>query len=108
EADIVFPTGPGNIEHHSNMTRALKRVMKAGGLVKRNGKPKYGLHSLRHFFASWCINPLDRGGRQLTPKEVQTLMGHSSIMITLDIYGHLFPSGSDRSELEASSRALLG
>ena len=104
--DFVFQTSTGEIEHHSNMLRSALPVMQAARLTK-NGKPKYGLHSLRHFFASWCINPKERDGRQLTPKVVQTLMGHSSIMITLDIYGHLFPSGSDRSELEASSRALL-
>jgi integrase len=107
DEDFVFQTNTGAIEHHKNMLRGLVPVMKAAGLAK-GGKSKYALHALRHFFASWCINPKESGGRQLTPKVVQTLMGHSSIMITLDIYGHLFPSGSDRSELEASSRALLG
>lgn len=108
EADVVFPSGTGAVEHHSNMLRALRPVMRKAGLVTKGGKSKYALHAFRHFFASWCINPLESGGRQLTPKVVQTLMGHSSIVITLDIYGHLFPTGSDRSELEASSRALLG
>jgi integrase len=89
------------------MLRNLAPGMKAAGVVTKGGAPKYGLHSMRHFYASWCINPIDRGGRQLTPKVVQTLMGHSSIAITLDLYSHLFPSGSDRSELAASSRALL-
>jgi integrase len=108
EAGVVFPSSTGAIEHHSNMLRALRPVMRMAGLVTKAGKSKYALHAFRHFFASWCINPKDRGGRQLTPKVVQTLMGHSSIMITMDLYGHLFPTGSDRSELEASSRALLG
>jgi integrase len=108
EQEFVFPTSTGAIEHHANMLRSLRPAMRAAGLVAKNGKPKYALHAFRHFFASWCINPLDRGGRQLTPKVVQTLMGHSSIAITLDIYGHLFPSGSDRSELAASVQALLG
>lgn len=108
DADVVFPTRTGAIQHHKNMLRSLGPVMKEAGVVAKSGKPKYALHALRHFFASWCINPKERGGRQLTPKIVQYLMGHSSIMITLDIYGHLFPSGSDRAELEASSRALLG
>jgi integrase len=106
--DFVFQTGTGAIEHHKNMLRSLAPVMKAARLTTKNGKPKYALHALRHFFASWCINPKEDGGRQLTPKIVQTLMGHSSIMITMDIYGHLFPKGNDRSELEASTRALLG
>jgi integrase len=39
---------------------------------------------------------------------VQQWLGHSSITMTLDIYGHLFPSGTDRSEITASEKALLG
>jgi integrase len=85
----------------------LEAVMLAAGVVDREGVPKYGLHSFRHFFASWCINPRARGGRELTPKVVQHLLGHSTISITLDVYGHLFASGDDRAELAASARALL-
>jgi integrase len=107
ERDLVFPTGTGAIEHHANMLRGLRPVMHAAGLLNKNGKPKYALHALRHFFASWCINPKERGGRQLPVKVAQTLLGHSSIVMTLDRYGHLFPSGSDRTELEAATRALL-
>jgi integrase len=71
--------------------------------------PKYtGLHALRHFFASWCINPIDRGGQGLPPKVVQTQLGHSSIMMTMDTYGHLFPSGDDADKrLAKAERALL-
>jgi len=106
--NVVFPTGTGAIEHHSNMLRALKPIMRDAGLVNKAGKPKYALHAFRHFFASWCINPKERGGRELSAKVAQHLLGHGSIVMTLDRYGHLFPSGSDRSELAASSRALLG
>ena len=108
EADLVFPTSTGAVEHHKNMLRSLAPVMKKAGAVKNNGAAKYGLHSLRHFFASWCINPQDRGGRELSAKVVQTFLGHSSIMMTLDIYGHLFRDGSDRAELAVSEKALFG
>lgn len=108
EHDLVFPTSTGAIDHHKNMLRAIGPVMKAAGVVRKSGEPKYAMHALRHFFASWCINPKDRGGRELSAKVVQTLLGHSSIMMTLDIYGHLFPDGSDRAELAASEKALFG
>jgi integrase len=49
----------------------------------------------------------ERGGRQLTPKVVQTLMGHSSIVMTLDLYGHLFPSSDDRAALAEDEKAAL-
>ena len=81
--------------------------MERAGVVDKAGKPKYNLHSLRHFFASWCINPKSAGGRELPPKNVQQLLGHSSIVMTLDRYGHLFPRANDRAELAAASSALL-
>jgi integrase len=107
EAGLVFPSGTGQIEHHANMLRSLAPVMVAAGVVGKNGQPKYALHAFRHFFASWCINPKERGGRELPAKVVQQLLGHSSIVMTLDRYGHLFPRGDDRAELAAAARALL-
>jgi integrase len=108
ELDLVFPSSTGAIEHYANLLRSLRPMMRIAGLVDRNGKPRYALHAFRHFFASWCINPRERGGRQLPAKVAQQLLGHSSIVMTFDRYGHLFPSGSDRSELAASEQALLG
>jgi integrase len=43
----------------------------------------------------------------LPPKMVQQRMGHASIAMTMDMYGHLFPSGDDGSELAAAERAFL-
>jgi integrase len=105
--DLVFPTSTGHVEHHSNMLRDLAPIFVKAGLVDGAGEPKYALHAFRHFFASWCINPTSRGGRQLPPKEVQMLLGHSSIVMTLDIYGHLFPRSDDNTELAAASKALF-
>ena len=85
----------------------------AGGKLKTptdaNGKLKYtGLHALRHFYASWCINPPDRGGQRLPPKVVQDRLGHSSIVMTMDTYGHLFPPSDDAGErLAEAERKLL-
>jgi hypothetical protein len=30
------------------------------------------------------------------PKAIQAHLGHSSIMVTMDLYGHLFPDDADR------------
>jgi integrase len=103
----VFSTGTGTIDNHSNVLRSFETVQTAAGMVDKAGKPKYGMHALRHFFASWCINSRASGGRELPVKEVQTLLGHSSITMTLDVYGHLFPRRDDRNELEASERRLF-
>ena len=107
EEDLVFPSIAGRVEHHSTTSNGLARAMQDAHVLDAQGEPKYALHALRHFFASWCINAKSKGGRELPPKEVQQLLGHSSIVITLDIYGHLFPADGDRSELNAAARALL-
>ena len=121
---LVFPTGAGKVEYHSNLiTRALMPVQIAAGVTvpaTRGGKPqldeqgkpvlaaKYtGLHAFRHFYTSWCINRRADGGLELPPKMVQERLGHSSIVMTMDVYGHLFPRGDDAAELEAAQRALL-
>jgi hypothetical protein len=72
------------------------------------GEPKYpGLHALRHFYASWCINRRVDGRLELPLKVVQARLGHASIQMTADVYGHLFASQDDRKELAAAERALL-
>ena len=77
-------------------------------LTDQGGKPKYtGLHALRHFYASWCINRKADGGLELPAKLVQERLGHASIVMTMDRYGHLFPRSDDGAELAAAERALL-
>jgi integrase len=109
ELDLVFPNGAGKVEFHVNVIqRGLWPTMLAAGVVTKTGAPKYtGLHSLRHFYASWCINRRANGGLELAPKEVQDRMGHSSITVTMDVYGHLFPRGDDSAELAAAEAALF-
>jgi integrase len=103
DRDLVFPTARGRIEHHKSLLRRLERVLVAAGLM-----PKYtGLHALRHFYASWCINRRQDGGLELPPKLVQERLGHASIVITMDRYGHLFPRNDDGAELAAAERALF-
>jgi integrase len=110
EVDLAVPTGAGEIEYHSNIvTRGLAPVQIAAGVVTKGGKAKYtGLHALRHFYASWCINRKEDGGLGLPLKNVQHRLGHSTIQMTADVYGHLFPTGDDGAELAAAQKALLG
>ena len=78
-----------------------------------NGEPtkvaKFtGLHALRHFYASWCINRRVDGGLELPAKVVQQRLGHSTIAMTTDTYGHLFDRGDDGTELAEAERNLIG
>jgi integrase len=110
EHDLVFANGAGNVESHTNIiNRDLIPAMLAAGLVTKSGKAKYtGLHALRHFYASWCINRRVDGGLELPLKLVSERLGHSTVQLTADTYGHLFPRGDDGAELAAAEKAFLG
>jgi integrase len=109
ELGLAFPNQSGNVESHGNIVhRGLMPAMLKAGIVTAAGEAKYkGLHSFRHFFASWCINRKVDGGLELPAKVVQARMGHSGIGITMDVYGHLFPSHDDGEELAAAAAHLF-
>lgn len=114
--ELVFPNGLGKVESHSNLVeRGLDPILIAAGLSETRpvldaaGKPrvivsgKYGMHALRHACASLWIE----GG--YNPKQIQKLMGHSSIKVTFDVYGHLFADAeADQKAAEALQVRLLG
>ncbi len=105
EFDLVFPSGAGEIEHHANILhRGFEPAQVAAGVVDEDGKPKYALHALRHYYASWCINREKDGGLGLPMKIVQERLGHSTINLTADVYGHLFPSDDDGTEMNEAMK----
>lgn len=120
DLDLVFPTGAGKVEGHSNIVnRGLWPAQIAAGVTAETGErdendvpilaAKYsGLHALRHWFASWCINRKSEGGLELTPKAVQERMGHSNIAVTLDTYSHLFPALDEQQAMAEAERRLFG
>jgi integrase len=93
---LVFPNGKGNVEALSNIhRRGWYPLLERAGIVDETGRGRYTWHSLRHFRASVLI---DRGA---TPKEVMVEMGHSSVTMTFNTYGHLFPDGKNRRKQRA-------
>jgi integrase len=107
--DLVFPNGAGNTESHANMVgRTWKPVQVKAGVIDDKGEARYpGPHTTRHFYASWCINRKQDGGLELPIKTVQSRLGHASIMLTSDVYGHLFPGTDDGSELAEAEKFLM-
>jgi integrase len=110
EADLVFPTADATVEHHTSAERRLEALMRKAHVVTKDDKPKakYAWHAFRHFYASWLINDEKHGGRGMSIKTAQTLLGHASARETLDRYGHMFPLSNDRTELDAALRVVLG
>ena len=106
---LAFPNTKGNVDHRNSIVvRGLHPAQVAAGVIDQHGRAKYkGLHSLRHFYASWCINRRADGGLELPLKVVQARLGHAGIQMTADVYGHLFPRGDDGAVLAAAEKAFL-
>ena len=95
--DLIFPNHQGRHLGHDN-------------LIKRQFLPLFDLlptvmrfnwHGLRHFAISCWIEA------GLAPKTVQTFAGHASLQVTMDRYGHLFPSDDHRKAMDRIAKALF-
>jgi integrase len=78
--DLVFPNRNGKPMDPNNFYhREYKPLLKRAGLDNQG----FTFHTLRHSFATELFTQ----GKY--PKQIQTLLGHSSITQTIDTYSHL-------------------
>src|SRR5262245_25361325 len=89
----VFGRGPEKVFGATSITERADRAWEKAKL------DRITLHEARHTYASLMI------AAGVNAKALSEFMGHSSIQVTLDLYGHLMPGA----ESEAASRldALL-
>jgi integrase len=66
--------------HAASLYRRADRAWAKAGLDDR-----LRLHQARHTYASFMI------AAEVNPKALSSFMGHSSIKVTFDLYGHLMP-----------------
>jgi len=109
DLDHVFISSrDGRPMNHGNLLLEGWQAAQVKAGVVINGGAKYtGTHAMRHFYASWLINAKPEG-LGLSPKAAQTRLGHSSIVMTYDTYGHLFPRDDEQEQMADAERALLG
>ena len=91
---LVFPSEVGTPLDPDNVSHLFSRICRSAGLGH------WHLHELRHSGASLM---LAQGTDLYVVSEV---LGHSSIAITKDVYGHLV-EGQKRAAAELMSRALM-
>jgi integrase len=95
--DLVFPSEAGSVLDHSNV---YSRYFLPA--IERAGLRHFRIHDLRHTFASQLL----QDGASLA--YVRDQLGHSSISVTVDLYGHLVPSANiawvDRLDRETSQQ----
>ncbi|MGB4106606.1 MAG: tyrosine-type recombinase/integrase [Alphaproteobacteria bacterium] len=83
---LAFPNWQGRPESGQNVSRRALRTLQERACIIQKGAPlKYTLKDLRHIRASLEID------NNANPLEIKKLMGHSSIDVTMNVYGHLFP-----------------
>jgi integrase len=92
---LVFPAPDGKAFDATGVRRVWARA------AKRAGVRHLKVHALRHVYASLQLE----SGQDLKYLSVQ--LGHASIRITVDLYGHLLP-GHDRRRNMAHVEARLG
>lgn len=106
---FVFPTKLGVAEGPNNfawnrwrpfMNEVGLAAAHAGG-ARRGGQPNFRFHDLRHVAASLLIE------QGLPAKQIQRIMGHATIAMTFDTYGHLFDEGDSRSAIDAIEQDIL-
>jgi integrase len=105
--ELVFPGDRDQPISMRTVVRCWQAAQVTAGVVTDGNAKHPGLHALRHFYASWCINRRADGGLELPIKVVQSRLGHASIGMTSDRYGHLFPRSDDSAELAAAERAFM-
>lgn len=102
--NLVFPSINGRVMTHRYLTLNILApiLIKAGIFEEVFGEDgavewvhRYGLHDFRHAAASLWIE------RRVSPKRIQYWMGHSSIQITFDTYGHLFEQADQDAAIAA-------
>jgi integrase len=82
--DLIFPNEKGTpMDGHNFVRRVFDPALRRAGL------PKIRFHDLRHTFASLLIAQGEH------PKLISEQLGHASVQITLDRYGHLLPASYD-------------
>ena len=77
-----------NSRQHTVLPSNFERSFQ--GILKRAEMAPYGIHALRHTFASMLFS------KGVDVKIVSKLLGHSSVKITYDTYVHLFEKDLER------------
>jgi integrase len=95
--DLIFPNRHGRYVAHDNLIKREFLPL----FDELEGVNRFNWHGLRHFAVSCWIEA------GLSAKTVQTFAGHASLQVTIDRYGHLFPSDDHQKAMDQIARGLF-
>ncbi len=114
--NLVFTNSEGNVlNYHNFVHRQWPRLMKRAGLATEEivtysdptakykvVRPFFSFYALRHVAASLWIE------MGIAPKRIQELMGHSSLKMTMDTYGHLWANPEADKKIAIEIEKIVG
>jgi integrase len=81
---LIFPSQVGTPMNAKNLVdRSFKLLLELAGL------PPIRFHDLRHTCATLLLS------KNINPKIVSEMLGHTTVAITLDTYSHVLPNMQD-------------
>ena len=94
DTDHVFATSVGTALDAAIVTHSFQRALERAGL------PRSRFHDLRHAAATFLL------AQGFTLEDIKNLLGHSSIVLTSNTYGHVLEQR--QVEVAAGMDAILG
>ncbi len=94
KTDLIFPSAANTPHSRQHIWDKFYAYKKAAGV-----NFKGSIHCLRHYYASSLIDLAKFKGKEVSTKEISTMLGHASYTFTETVYGHLIYPRKDRQKL---------
>lgn len=82
-SDYVLSARDNKPASYHDLQRTLARILNRAEI------PQFGLHTLRHYFASVCI------AKGVDMIALSKMLGHSKTTVTLNVYAHILPKQNE-------------
>ena len=96
---IVFPNSRGDAANYNSVNVCIANIIKSINADDNFYFAPFSVHGFRDTFATRCIE------QGMQPNTLKSLLGHSSLKMTMDLYAQVLPDTKHK-ELERISFAV--
>ena len=82
----VFPNNRGGFANYNGVNNSIRAIIKNINKDSPFIFPHFTAHAFRDTFATRCIE------QGMQPQTLKTILGHSSLKMTMDLYAHVMPN----------------